>query len=275
MGTDTAAAGSSINVSGTTHTAAGTYNGDAWSFTGGTNYNDASGAVNDAIAKASSTTVVTCPTNVTFTGAPLMPCTAAATGVGGLSTSVAVTYGNNTNAGTATADATYAGDANHISSTATQKTFTIDKATSTTTLTCPASVIYNGTAQTPCSASYSGAGGLSGSLTPTYTNNVYPGTATAVASYTGDLNHTGSTSSPATFTIGYGVCGAGYGPGGVILQPINSDGTSVYQRKGGSTYSSEVYAVRCCRNADCEPHGGVCRRNQRSADHPERRAWNR
>ena len=33
-------AGSGINVSGTTHTAAGTYNGDAWSFNGGTNYNN-------------------------------------------------------------------------------------------------------------------------------------------------------------------------------------------------------------------------------------------
>jgi hypothetical protein len=35
--------------------------------------------------------------------------------------------------------------------------------------------------------------------------------------------------------VGYGVCSAAVGPGGVILPPINSDGTSVYQRKGGST----------------------------------------
>ena len=39
-----------------------------------------------------------------------------------------VTYANNTNAGTATADATYAGDANHDGSTATEATFTIGKA---------------------------------------------------------------------------------------------------------------------------------------------------
>ena len=38
-----------------------------------------------------------------------------------------------------------------------------------------------------------------------------------------------------TITITYGNCSTGVGPGGVILQPINSDGTSVYQRKGGST----------------------------------------
>ena len=35
--------------------------------------------------------------------------------------------------------------------------------------------------------------------------------------------------------VGYGMCSAAVGPGGVILPPINSDGTSVYNRKGGST----------------------------------------
>ena len=40
VGSDTGAAGSSINVTDTTHTNAGTYNGDSWSFTGGTNYNN-------------------------------------------------------------------------------------------------------------------------------------------------------------------------------------------------------------------------------------------
>ena len=37
-----------------------------------------------------------------------------------------------------------------------------------------------------------------------------------------------------TLTIGYGTCTGGT-PGGVILPPINSDGSSVYKRKGGST----------------------------------------
>src|SRR5206468_12644186 len=36
------------------------------------------------------------------------------------------------------------------------------------------------------------------------------------------------------FTIGYGNC-TGPNPGGVILPPINLDGTSVYKRKAGST----------------------------------------
>ncbi len=52
VGTDTAAAGSSINVTGTTHTNAGTYNGDPWSFNGGANYNNQSGTVDDFIGKA-------------------------------------------------------------------------------------------------------------------------------------------------------------------------------------------------------------------------------
>jgi hypothetical protein len=38
-----------------------------------------------------------------------------------------------------------------------------------------------------------------------------------------------------SLTIGYGACSVSSGPGGVILPPINSDGTSVYNRKGGST----------------------------------------
>src|SRR6185295_2096471 len=79
------------------------------------------------IDKASSSTVITCPANVTYTGSSLTPYSATATGEGSLSVSVSVVYGNNTAAGTATADATYAGDSNHNGSTATQKTFTIDK----------------------------------------------------------------------------------------------------------------------------------------------------
>ena len=69
VGKDTGAAGSSINVSGTTHTGAGTYNGDAWSFKGGANYNDQNGTVDDFIGKADATVVVTAY-NVTFDANP-------------------------------------------------------------------------------------------------------------------------------------------------------------------------------------------------------------
>src|SRR5205814_4157888 len=49
----------SFTLTGTTHTGAGTYNGDAWSFSGGTNYNDKSGTVDDKISKIDATVTVT------------------------------------------------------------------------------------------------------------------------------------------------------------------------------------------------------------------------
>jgi hypothetical protein len=78
--------------------------------------------------------------------------------------------------------------------------FKIDKATSTTVVTCPVSVTYNGTAQTPCTVAVTGAGGLNLTPTPTYSNNTNAGTATASYTYAGDANHLGSDDSK-TFTI--------------------------------------------------------------------------
>src|SRR5207245_1018970 len=151
------------------------------------------------IDKASSSTVVSCPTNVTFTGSALMPCTASVTGAGGLDKALSVSYSENTNAGTATASASYAGDANHHGS-SDSKTFTIDKASSSTVVSCPPSVTYSGSALMPCTASVSGAGKLDEALTVSYSNNTNAGTATASASYSGDANHQGSSDSK-TFAI--------------------------------------------------------------------------
>src|SRR5206468_2843686 len=135
-----------------------------------------------AIGKATVTVSVSCPASVTFTGSPLTPCTASYSGAGGLSGSLTPTYTDNTNVGTATASATYAGDANHDTA-SNSATFAIGKATVTVSVSCPASVTFTGAPLTPCTASYSGAGGLSGSLTPTYTDNTSVGTATASATY--------------------------------------------------------------------------------------------
>jgi hypothetical protein len=169
------------------------------SFAGDASYGASNGTGSLTIAKAGSTTTVTCPTDVTFTGSPLTPCTASVSGAGGLSQSLTVSYSNNTNAGTATASANYPGDANHNSSSGSAN-FTIDKANSTTVVTCPADVTFTGSPLTPCTASVSGAGGLSQSLTVSYSNNTNAGTATASASYAGDANHFGSSDSK-TFTI--------------------------------------------------------------------------
>jgi hypothetical protein len=109
-------------------------------------------------------------------------------------------YTDNVAAGTATASASYTGDANHLPSTG-QATFPITKATSTVAVTCPASVVFSGAAQTPCTATVSGAGGLSQSVSPVgYSGNTAVGTATVSATYAGDDNHVGSTGT-ATFQI--------------------------------------------------------------------------
>ncbi|MBU6316377.1 MAG: hypothetical protein KGR47_07715, partial [Acidobacteria bacterium] len=123
------------------------------------------------------------------------------TGDGGLTTTVPVTYGSNTDAGTATADATYAGDSNHEGSSAAQVTFVIDKASSSTVISCPANVTFTGSAQTPCSASVTGVGGLSTTAAVVYGSNTNAGTATADATYAGDSNHDGSSAAQVTFTI--------------------------------------------------------------------------
>jgi len=59
-----------LNLSGTTHTGAGTYNGDAWNFTDiSGNYNAASGTVNSSIAKATPILSVT-NSPVPYSGSP-------------------------------------------------------------------------------------------------------------------------------------------------------------------------------------------------------------
>ena len=188
----------SLTVSYTNNTAAGTATASA-AFDGDANHLGSNDSKNFTIEKASSTTAVSCPASVTYSGAAQTPCTASVSGSGGLNQSLAPSYLNNVSAGTATASASYAGDANHLGSND-SKNFTIEKAPSTTTVSCPASVTYSGAAQTPCTASVSGAGGLNQSLAPSYLNNVNAGTAMVNASFAGDANHNGSNDSK-TFII--------------------------------------------------------------------------
>src|SRR5206468_3468128 len=178
-GTLTPAYSDNSNVG--TATASASYAGDA-------NHDTASNSATFGITKASSTVTVTCPASVTFTGSAIDACTASYTGAGGLSGSLTPAYTDNTNVGTATASASYAGDANHDTA-SNSATFAIGKAPVTVSVSCPAGVTFTGSPLTPCTASYTGAGGLSGALTPTYTDNTNVGTATASASYAGDANH--------------------------------------------------------------------------------------
>src|SRR6187402_3279851 len=119
---DTAAAGSSINVTATTHTAAGTYTGDSWSFTGGTNYTDQTGTVDNVIGKAVATVVVT-PYNVTYDANPHTS-TYTVTGVTGdtaaAGSSINVTATTHTAAGTYTGDSwSFTGGTNYTDQTGT------------------------------------------------------------------------------------------------------------------------------------------------------------
>jgi hypothetical protein len=69
-----------LDLSNTIHTNAGTYNADPWAFAGDIDYNSASGAVNDFIAKATATINVT-PYDVVYDGSQHVA-TGTATGVG-------------------------------------------------------------------------------------------------------------------------------------------------------------------------------------------------
>lgn len=72
------------------------------------------------ITQAPSSVVVSCPSTVTYNGAPQTPCTASVTGAGGLDQPLTINYTNNTAVGTASASASYAGDTNHTGSDASQ-----------------------------------------------------------------------------------------------------------------------------------------------------------
>ena len=87
------------------------------------------------IDKAGSSVVIDCTTGApfTYTGSAITPCDATGSGVGLTPFPVTPVYGNNVGAGTATADASWDGDANHYGSTADQATFDIKKASLTVT----------------------------------------------------------------------------------------------------------------------------------------------
>src|SRR5207249_1944572 len=183
------------------NTNAGTATAD-YSYAGDANHEASSDSKDFAIGKAASTTVVTITgAPFTYTGSAQTPATVSVTGAGGLNETPTANYANNTNAGTATADYSYAGDANHEAS-SDSKDFAIGKAASTTVVTITgAPFTYTGSAQTPATVSVTGAGGLNETPTANYANNTNAGTATADYSYAGDANHEASSDSK-DFAIG-------------------------------------------------------------------------
>jgi len=105
-----------------------------------------------------------------------------------------------TNAGTYTLTVTCgAGNPIYVTVTTTA-TIQITPASTTASISCPASAGYIGVPVTPCQGAVTGLG-LSQTLTPTYANNVL-GLATATVSYGGSTNYLASTAST-TFRVRY------------------------------------------------------------------------
>jgi hypothetical protein len=206
------------------------------SYAGDANHTISNDSATFAIEKASSAAAVTCPASTTYTGSAQTPCEGKATGAGGLNQTLTVSYTDNTNAGTAQASASFAGDANHTAS-SDSKTFTIAKATSTVFVTWVAWT-YDGTAH-PATGSVNGVGTPPENLgTPTFvyyggsTATGTPlagapstvGTYTVVASFAGNANYKPA-SATKTILVSYRWDG--------FLQPINDTAhqTGVAQSK--------------------------------------------
>ena len=80
----------------------------------------------DIVITAAETLITSTARHLYPTRVPQEPCTAHATGPGGLYEEIAVTYQNNINSGTATASASYAGGGNYQPSDEVSATFEIE-----------------------------------------------------------------------------------------------------------------------------------------------------
>lgn len=177
------------NVNAGTGTATGTWEGDA-------NHTGASRVFNFTIHEASSSVTVDCPASAVYTGSPLEPCSATASGVGMDDVeNLKIIYSDNSAPGTAIARATWDGDDNHLANSG-WATFTIQLPPVQVSVSCePGRFTFTGEPITPCSAVATQSGLPPVAVGVTYQNNTAAGTATASAT------HAGVTGS-ATFDIG-------------------------------------------------------------------------
>jgi len=166
-----------VDVSHTTHIAAGTYSTDYWTFTGTANYNDiAATRITDSIDKATATVVVTPYTSATTTydGHPHTATVTSIMGVNGetgaMVGTVDVSHTTNTNAGTYPTDYwTFTGAANYKDITATTITDSIAKANATAVVTpyTTLTTIYDGNPHSATVTSITGVNGETGAIVGT------------------------------------------------------------------------------------------------------------
>lgn len=172
------------------------------------NYNEATASTTIQLQKANQTITFGVLSNKTYGDAPFTVSATASSGLdvsfSSLTTGTCTVSGNTVTivaAGTCTIRASQPGNDNYNAAADVNQSFTINKADTTTTITCDAGpFVYNGLPHTPCTAVVTGPGGLNQALTVTYTNNINAGTATASATYAGDANYNGS-SDTKNFTI--------------------------------------------------------------------------
>jgi hypothetical protein len=218
-GTATGVAGESLaglDLSGTTHTGAGTYS-DTWTFTDVTgNYNNASGSVTDSIAKANANIVVT-PYSVTYDG-NAHTATGTATGVGGVALSGLDLSGTtHTDAGTYTGTYpdtwTFTDTSGNYNNATGAVSDSIAKANATISVT-PYSVTYDGNPHTATGTATGVKGEILADLDLSDTIHTnpgdYPTDPWTFTDVTGNYNNTGGTvhdsiATPATIVTISGV----------------------------------------------------------------------
>jgi hypothetical protein len=193
-----------LDLSGTTHTNAGTYGADPWTFTDVTgNYSNTSGTVADAIAKADATVTVSGYTGV-YNGNP-HSATATIAGVTADPTAAGSSFNPGasfTNVPGGTAYWTFNGGTNYNDQSG-NAAIVLTKASSSTTTVGDGPFVYDGTTHAGGTGTVTGAGGLNTSATSvTYTGDrVNAGTYYVTAHYAGDGNHYPSDGLPVAIVI--------------------------------------------------------------------------
>ena len=199
-----------LNLTSTTHTAAGTYSSDSWTFHDPNgNYADASGTVNDIISKANATIQVT-PYTVTYDGQTHTAVVASITGVnnetGSTVGAVDVSHTSHSGASTYSTDYwTFTGSANYNNIANTTITDTINKATAAVTVT-PYTTTYDGQSHTAAVTSITGVnnetGGTVGTVDVTHTTHTNASTyATDYWTFAGSANYNNIATTTITDTI--------------------------------------------------------------------------
>jgi hypothetical protein len=225
-----------LDLSGTTHSNAGDYPADPWAFTDASgNYNNATGTVHDHIDKADPVVSVT-PYSVTYNGAAHTATGPAKRVVKENLAGLNLSGTTHTSAGDYPSDpwtfTDVTGNYNNANGTVHDH---IDKANATINVTLY-NVVYDGNSHTATGTATGVKGESLSGLNLTGTTHSNPGDYTSdpwtFSDVTGNYNATTGTVHD---QIRFGACSSAFGVGNAILPPINSDGSSVYPRKGGST----------------------------------------